>query len=141
MEGIHPRRLARNARNSLQNPQQSYATFILTRLTKVLYSSHSLRNVRFRPTALRTAKKPHPGRNPGAANGVRRAEIRLDMREGIVYNCISLDETVKRGSHGITSLRSQSGTRAIGEPCAPLHSFDYKTIVFDNFDTSRTKRG
>ena len=72
---------------------------------------------------------------------MRGAEICLDMREGIVYNCISLDETVKRGSHGITSLRSQSGTSASGEPCAPLHLFDYKTIVSDNFDTSRTKRG
>jgi hypothetical protein len=63
------------------------------------------------------------------------------MREGIVYNCISLEETAKRGSYGITSLRSQSGTSASGEPCAPLHSFVNKTIVSDNCDTSRTKRG
>lgn len=63
------------------------------------------------------------------------------MREGIVYNCISLDETAKRGTHGNTSLRSESGTSTSGEPCAPLHSFVIKTIVSENSDTSRTKRG
>lgn len=63
------------------------------------------------------------------------------MREGIVYNCISLDETAKRGTHGITSLRSESGTSTSGEPWAPLHSFVNKTVVSENSDTSRTKRG